>query len=185
MQACRKLTVGATMVDGKTTAPNEILGKSITGGVRKPMAVGDVFHIISAHAKTDLTERNQLQVVIRQQTILCEGEVGDPRSVRVFRRALGEGPGQVLQCFVFLLRQQKRRGRVLRIDIHQPMRFQVRKTALARDYGHGTGDVMLVDVALHRFVDTLQPLGGEPGLFRFDGLDRSRRQRQRDQREDQ
>jgi mannose-6-phosphate isomerase-like protein (cupin superfamily) len=39
------LVVGGTMVDGKTTAPNEIRGKSITGGVRKPMAVGDVFHI--------------------------------------------------------------------------------------------------------------------------------------------
>jgi mannose-6-phosphate isomerase-like protein (cupin superfamily) len=39
------LIVGGTMVDGKTTAPNEIRGKSIEGGVRKPMAVGDVFHI--------------------------------------------------------------------------------------------------------------------------------------------
>ena len=39
------LIVGGTMVDGKTTAPNEIRGKSINGGVRKPMAVGDVFHI--------------------------------------------------------------------------------------------------------------------------------------------
>ena len=32
------LVVGGTMVDGKTTAPNEIRGKSINGGVRKPMA---------------------------------------------------------------------------------------------------------------------------------------------------
>ena len=39
------LVVGGTMVDGKTTAPNEIRGKSINGGVRKPMAAGDVFHI--------------------------------------------------------------------------------------------------------------------------------------------
>jgi mannose-6-phosphate isomerase-like protein (cupin superfamily) len=39
------LKVGGTMVDGKTTAPNEIRGKSITGGVSKPMAPGDVFHI--------------------------------------------------------------------------------------------------------------------------------------------
>jgi mannose-6-phosphate isomerase-like protein (cupin superfamily) len=39
------LIVGGTMVDGKTTAPNEIRGKSVTGGVRKPMAAGDVFHI--------------------------------------------------------------------------------------------------------------------------------------------
>jgi mannose-6-phosphate isomerase-like protein (cupin superfamily) len=39
------LVVGGTMVDGKNTAPNEIRGKSITGGVRKPMEPGDVFHI--------------------------------------------------------------------------------------------------------------------------------------------
>src|SRR6266853_2356675 len=39
------LLVGGTMVDGKTTAPNEIRAKSINGGVRKPMAAGDVFHI--------------------------------------------------------------------------------------------------------------------------------------------
>jgi mannose-6-phosphate isomerase-like protein (cupin superfamily) len=39
------LVVGGTMVDGKTTAPNEVRGTSITGGERHPMAVGDVFHI--------------------------------------------------------------------------------------------------------------------------------------------
>jgi mannose-6-phosphate isomerase-like protein (cupin superfamily) len=39
------LVVGGAMVEGKTTAPNELRGKSISGGVRKPMAVGDVFHI--------------------------------------------------------------------------------------------------------------------------------------------
>jgi mannose-6-phosphate isomerase-like protein (cupin superfamily) len=39
------LVAGGTVVDGKATAPNEVRGKSITGGVRKPMAPGDVFHI--------------------------------------------------------------------------------------------------------------------------------------------
>jgi mannose-6-phosphate isomerase-like protein (cupin superfamily) len=39
------LIVGGTVVDGKTTAPNEIRGKSINGGVRKSMATGDVIHI--------------------------------------------------------------------------------------------------------------------------------------------
>jgi hypothetical protein len=39
------LVVGGTVVDGKSTAPNEIRGKSIMGGVMKPMAAGDVFHI--------------------------------------------------------------------------------------------------------------------------------------------
>jgi uncharacterized RmlC-like cupin family protein len=39
------LIVGGTMVDGKTTAPGEIRGKSITGGVTKKMSPGDVIHI--------------------------------------------------------------------------------------------------------------------------------------------
>ena len=39
------LIVGGTMVDGKTTAPNEIRGPSITGGTKHEMHVGDVFHI--------------------------------------------------------------------------------------------------------------------------------------------
>ena len=39
------LIVGGTLVDGKTTAPGEIRGKSINGGERKAMAPGDVFHI--------------------------------------------------------------------------------------------------------------------------------------------
>jgi hypothetical protein len=39
------LAVGGTLADGKTTAPNEIRGKSLSGGVRHPMAAGDVFHI--------------------------------------------------------------------------------------------------------------------------------------------
>ena len=39
------LIVGGTMVDGKTTAPNEIRGKSITGGTKHEMHAGDVFHI--------------------------------------------------------------------------------------------------------------------------------------------
>ncbi len=39
------LVVGGTMVEPRTTAPGEIRGKSIQGGVSKKMAVGDVFHI--------------------------------------------------------------------------------------------------------------------------------------------
>src|ERR1700690_298269 len=39
------LIVGGTVVDGKTTAPGEIRGKSITGGVTKKMSPGDVIHI--------------------------------------------------------------------------------------------------------------------------------------------
>ena len=39
------LLVGGTVVEGRTSAPNEIRGKSIKGGVTHPMAAGDVFHI--------------------------------------------------------------------------------------------------------------------------------------------
>jgi hypothetical protein len=39
------LVIGGTVVEPRTTAPGEIRGKSITGGVSKKMAVGDVFHI--------------------------------------------------------------------------------------------------------------------------------------------
>jgi len=42
------LIVGGTVVEPKTSAPGEIRGKSIKGGVSKKMSAGDVFHI---HAK--------------------------------------------------------------------------------------------------------------------------------------
>src|SRR5690349_1118354 len=39
------LVIGGTVVEGHNTAPGEIRGKSIQGGVSKKMAPGDVFHI--------------------------------------------------------------------------------------------------------------------------------------------
>jgi mannose-6-phosphate isomerase-like protein (cupin superfamily) len=39
------LIIGGTVVEPRTTAPGEIRGKSITGGITKKMAPGDVFHI--------------------------------------------------------------------------------------------------------------------------------------------
>jgi uncharacterized RmlC-like cupin family protein len=39
------LIIGGTVVDGKTTAPGEIRGKSIKGGIARKMAPGDVIHI--------------------------------------------------------------------------------------------------------------------------------------------
>ena len=39
------LIVGGTVVEPRTSAPGEIRGKSIMGGVKKKMAPGDVFHI--------------------------------------------------------------------------------------------------------------------------------------------
>jgi mannose-6-phosphate isomerase-like protein (cupin superfamily) len=39
------LLVGGTVVDGKTTAPNEIRGASIQGGEKKMLGPGDIVHI--------------------------------------------------------------------------------------------------------------------------------------------
>ena len=39
------LVLGGTVVEPRTTAPGEIRGKSIKGGVTKKMAAGDVIHI--------------------------------------------------------------------------------------------------------------------------------------------
>src|SRR5947207_1062566 len=40
-----ELLAGGAMVDGKTTAPNEIRGTGITGGTRKPLRPGDMAQI--------------------------------------------------------------------------------------------------------------------------------------------
>ena len=39
------LVLGGTVVQPRTTAPGEIRGKSITGGVSKKMSAGDVIHV--------------------------------------------------------------------------------------------------------------------------------------------
>lgn len=39
------LVLGGTVVEPRTTAPGEIRGKSIKGGVSKKMAAGDVIHV--------------------------------------------------------------------------------------------------------------------------------------------
>jgi mannose-6-phosphate isomerase-like protein (cupin superfamily) len=39
------LVLGGTVVEPHTTAPGETRGKSITGGITKKMAPGDIFHI--------------------------------------------------------------------------------------------------------------------------------------------
>ena len=39
------LVVGGSVVDGKTTAPNEIRGPSINGGEKHKLGAGDVVHI--------------------------------------------------------------------------------------------------------------------------------------------
>lgn len=39
------LTSGGTVVDPKTTAPGEIRGNSVSGGVQQKLGKGDVIHI--------------------------------------------------------------------------------------------------------------------------------------------
>ena len=62
------LVVGGTMVDGKTTAPNEIRGTSITGGSRHPMAAGDVFHIPAGVPHQMLVPKSLVIQVIKVDT---------------------------------------------------------------------------------------------------------------------
>jgi len=62
------LVVGGTMVDGKTTAPNEIRGKSIDGGTRHPMAAGDVFHIPAGVPHQMLVPKSLVIQVIKVDT---------------------------------------------------------------------------------------------------------------------
>jgi mannose-6-phosphate isomerase-like protein (cupin superfamily) len=62
------LVVGGTMPDGKTTAPNELRGKSIEGGVRKPMAPGDVFHIPAGMPHQMLVPRSLIIQVVKVDT---------------------------------------------------------------------------------------------------------------------
>jgi len=62
------LVVGGTMVDGKTTAPNEIRGTSINGGVRKAMAPGDVFHIPARIPHQMLVPKSLIIQVVKVDT---------------------------------------------------------------------------------------------------------------------
>ena len=62
------LVVGGTMVDGKTTAANEVRGKSINGGVRKPMAAGDVFHIPAKMPHQMLVPKSLIIQVVKVDT---------------------------------------------------------------------------------------------------------------------
>ena len=62
------LLVGGTVVDGKTTAPNEIRGKSLNGAVRKPMAAGDIFHIPARVPHQMLVPKSLIIQVVKVDT---------------------------------------------------------------------------------------------------------------------
>ena len=62
------LIVGGSMADGKTTAPGEIRGTSITGGERHPMAPGDVFHIPAGIPHQMLVPKSLVIQVVKVDT---------------------------------------------------------------------------------------------------------------------
>ncbi len=50
------------------------------------------------------------------------------------------------------------RHRLLRLEVHQPLRLEVRDAAVPRDERDGAAEGLRVDMALHQLGDTLQPL---------------------------
>jgi mannose-6-phosphate isomerase-like protein (cupin superfamily) len=62
------LLVGGTVVGGHDSAPNEIRGKSLTGGERHPMAPGDVFHIPAMVPHQMLVPKSLLIEVVKVNT---------------------------------------------------------------------------------------------------------------------
>jgi hypothetical protein len=62
------LLVGGTVVGGRDSAPNEIRGKSLTGGERHPMAPGDVFHIPAKVPHQMLVSKSLLIEVVKVTT---------------------------------------------------------------------------------------------------------------------
>ena len=59
------------MVDGKPAAPNEMRGKSIHGGVRKPIAAGGVLHIPA---------KIPGQMLVPKELVITSGRLGPFRS---------------------------------------------------------------------------------------------------------
>lgn len=62
------LLVGGAVVGGHDSAPNEIRGKSLTGGERHPMAPGDVFHIPAKVPHQMLVPKSLLIEVVKVST---------------------------------------------------------------------------------------------------------------------
>lgn len=62
------LVLGGTAVGDKTTAPHELRGKSINGGVSKPMAAGDVIHIPAGVPHQMLVPKSLVIEVVKVDT---------------------------------------------------------------------------------------------------------------------
>jgi len=60
--------LGGTAVGDKTTAPHELRGKSINGGVSKPMAAGDVIHIPAGVPHQMLVPKSLVIEVVKVDT---------------------------------------------------------------------------------------------------------------------
>jgi hypothetical protein len=48
--------------------------------------------------------------------------------------------------------------RLLAVDVHQPVRLEMRDAAVARDERHGPGEVLRGNLTLHQLADALQPI---------------------------
>ena len=62
------LLVGGTVVDGHTSAPNEVRGRTINGGVRKTMQPGDVIHIPAKIPHQMLVPKSLIIEVVKVET---------------------------------------------------------------------------------------------------------------------
>jgi len=62
------LIIGGTMVEPRTTAPNEIRAKSIKGGINKKMSAGDVFHIPAKVPHQMLVPKSLIFEVVKVDT---------------------------------------------------------------------------------------------------------------------
>src|SRR5678815_3158965 len=62
------LIIGGTMVEPRTSAPNEIRAKSIKGGVNKKMSAGDVFHIPAKVPHQMLVPKSLIFEVVKVDT---------------------------------------------------------------------------------------------------------------------
>jgi hypothetical protein len=67
------------------------------------------------------------------------------------------------------------------IEVCEPVRFELNDPAATRDQRYRSSDIVRVDVSLYCLLNSCEPLRRKADLFRFDALDRCRRQRAHEQ----
>ena len=71
--------------------------------------------------------------------------------------------------------------RGVRLEVHQPVRLEMRYVPAPRDDGDGPGDLVRIDGALDHLADPLQALRGQPHVVRLPGRYLGQRGRDREQ----